>query len=148
MSETEKKAEGQKPKTSKLAIVLAVSGVGLILLYLIAILVFRPLIHAGICQSNMRTIYQDLLVYAHDYEKEYPTANKWCDLLLEHPTHSFVVVESFRCPTNKKDRCNYAINPNCKFNSPKDMVLLFETKSGWNQFGGKAAGISLAGRRY
>ena len=32
--------------------------------------------------------------------------------------------------------CNYAMNPNCKPDSPSDMVLLFETKDGWNQNGG------------
>ena len=33
-------------------------------------------------------------------------------------------------------RCNYAINPNCEPNSPKDVVLLFEAKGGWNKYGG------------
>jgi hypothetical protein len=33
-------------------------------------------------------------------------------------------------------RCHYAINPNAEPNSPGDVVLLFETKGGWNQFGG------------
>jgi prepilin-type processing-associated H-X9-DG protein len=33
-------------------------------------------------------------------------------------------------------RCHYAINPNCEPNSPGDVMLLFETKGGWNQFGG------------
>jgi prepilin-type processing-associated H-X9-DG protein len=32
--------------------------------------------------------------------------------------------------------CHYAINPKAKPNSPADVVLLFETKHGWNQFGG------------
>ena len=32
--------------------------------------------------------------------------------------------------------CTYAINPNCEPNSPNDIVLLFETKGGWNQQGG------------
>ncbi len=31
---------------------------------------------------------------------------------------------------------NYAINPNCMPDSPDDMVLLFESKTGWNQYGG------------
>jgi hypothetical protein len=30
----------------------------------------------------------------------------------------------------------YAMNPNCKQDSVLDMVLLFETKAGWNQHGG------------
>ena len=28
------------------------------------------------------------------------------------------------------------MNPNCQRNSPGDMVLLFETKAGWNRHGG------------
>jgi hypothetical protein len=31
---------------------------------------------------------------------------------------------------------DYAMNPNCEPNSPKDTVLLFEAKPGWNQHGG------------
>ncbi len=42
------------------------------------------------------------------------------------------------CPakSRKVERCSYAINPNCKPNSPVDVVLLFETQGGWNQHGG------------
>lgn len=31
---------------------------------------------------------------------------------------------------------DYAMNPNCKEDSPDDMVFLFEAKAGWNQHGG------------
>jgi hypothetical protein len=31
---------------------------------------------------------------------------------------------------------DYAMNPNCREDSPKDMVFLFESKPGWNQHGG------------
>ncbi len=31
---------------------------------------------------------------------------------------------------------DYAMNPNCQEDSPKDMVFLFESKPGWNQHGG------------
>jgi len=46
------------------------------------------------------------------------------------------IEKCFICPANKKGRCHYAMNPNCEPKSPSDMVLLFETKDGWNQFGG------------
>ena len=89
-------------------------------------------------------------IIAHENDDKYPTANKWCDLLLEHTD---VSVEQFVCPRlvfywplvggkmfvwpiPKKGRCNYAMNPNCKLNSPPDMVLIFEAREGWNQFGG------------
>jgi hypothetical protein len=32
--------------------------------------------------------------------------------------------------------CHYAINPNCSPSSPNDVVLLFGTEGGWNQYGG------------
>jgi hypothetical protein len=41
-----------------------------------------------------------------------------------------------KCPAVKGGRCHFAINPNCTPNSPNDVVLLFETKGGWNQYGG------------
>jgi hypothetical protein len=31
---------------------------------------------------------------------------------------------------------DYAMNPNCKLDSPPDTVVLFEAKPGWNQHGG------------
>ena len=43
---------------------------------------------------------------------------------------------SFRRPDAGKGKCHYAMNPNCKPASPADMVLLFETRVGWNQHGG------------
>jgi hypothetical protein len=40
------------------------------------------------------------------------------------------------CPGVGEGRSTYAMNPNCKPDSPSDMVLLFETRGGWNQHGG------------
>jgi len=45
------------------------------------------------------------------------------------------------CPSVKEAKkhlanCYYAMNPNCKFDSAPDMVLLFETRAGWNQHSG------------
>jgi hypothetical protein len=40
------------------------------------------------------------------------------------------------CPSAGQGKCHYAMNPNCKYDSPSDTVLLFETKAGWNQHGG------------
>ena len=42
----------------------------------------------------------------------------------------------FICPERKTGRSHYAMNPNCRPDSPADTVLLFESKEGWNQFGG------------
>jgi hypothetical protein len=80
-------------------------------------------------------------MYANDFDGKYSTADKWCDLLVKgHDGVSYVKAEEFVCKSalrgGDKGRSHYAMNPNCEPNSPVDMVLLFETKWGWNQFGG------------
>jgi hypothetical protein len=85
-----------------------------------------------ICAENMSNLVEAIRQYANDFDT-YPTAEKWCDLLIEC---SSVKEEWFRCPGNKKEICCYAINPNAEPNYPSDMVLLFETKGGWNRYGG------------
>ena len=75
--------------------------------------------------------------YASEYDNKYPIADKWCDVLLQRGwarEASFVCKGAFK--KGNKEPCHYAINPNAEPNSPGDMVLLFETKGGWNQFGG------------
>ncbi len=86
-----------------------------------------------ICGTNLRGLGLAILIYANDNDDKYPTPDKWCDLLVECTD---VPEKGFKCPGNKKERCSYAMNPNCGPNSPNDVVLLFETKGGWNQFGG------------
>ena len=46
------------------------------------------------------------------------------------------IARTHKCPGEKSGKCHYAMNPICKPDSPGDMVLLFETKAGWNQHGG------------
>lgn len=48
-----------------------------------------------------------------------------------------VSAESFRCPGKSEGKCNYAMNRYIEnSNMSPDIVLLFETEPGWNQFGG------------
>jgi prepilin-type processing-associated H-X9-DG protein len=68
-------------------------------------------------------------------ETRYPQPNEWCDILFEG-IPSKGKEKWFICPSAGKGRCHYAMNPYCEPNSPGDVVLLFETKAGWNQFGG------------
>jgi hypothetical protein len=85
------------------------------------------------CRINLTVLRGAMLEYASDFNGQYPVLDKWCDLLVRH---SKVREIFFVCPFAGKGRCHYAINPNCEPNSPEDIVLLFETKGGWNQFGG------------
>jgi hypothetical protein len=100
------------------------------------------------CLSNLSRFGRAMLIYSNE-KGQYPEPNQWCDLLLkdgeisiENLICSDIVIYSpffavrFIWPLPKKGRCNYAINPGCNPNSPPDMVLLFDAKFGWNQYGG------------
>jgi len=100
-----------------------------------------------VCGSNLTKLGKAMSSYAKLHQGQYPDPNRWCDLLAKHTD---VKAEYFLCsgvklqwkrqvlpwPVPRKARCYYAMNPNCRLNSPPDMVLLFETKGGWNQLGG------------
>jgi hypothetical protein len=101
-------------------------------------------------RSNLSRLGRAMLVYAHRNNGRYPDPNQWCDLLLksgeaelEHfVSPSFEVRRRrgwrklFSRPAPKRGRCHFAMNPNCKLNSPPDTVMLFESEEGWNRFGG------------
>jgi len=110
---------------------------GIVVSCLLVVVVFitvSKIVRIWVCGENLHALSWVIRAYSNDNDGKYPTPNKWCDLLLEG---GYVTKEEqFKCPGNKKARCSYAINPNTDINSPGDMVLLFETKGGWNQFGG------------
>ena len=90
-----------------------------------------------------------LHLYAAAYD-QFPEPNQWCDSLLRHGKVGvehfgwpslvvrwpFAKAKMFVWPVPKRGVCHFGMNPNCKPDSPPDTVLLFETKVGWNQFGG------------
>ena len=87
------------------------------------------------CASNLRELAKVIHLYSGDYGENYPPAGQWCDILMEYAT--IVSEELFICPSAGDGRSHYAMNPNCDSAMwPPDMVLLFETGAGWNQFGG------------
>lgn len=85
------------------------------------------------CSADLRDLGIAMRLYTSENDNKYPTLDKWCDLLEKG---NYVLRGQLRCPGAEKGPCSYAINPNCELNSPNDIVLLFETKGGWNQFGG------------
>ena len=91
------------------------------------------------CAANLQALGKWMILYAGDYDEQYPRTEKWCDLLTEYmkPTVDKRVIEKcFICPVNKEGRCHYAMNPNISPRSKPGQVLLFETEGGWNQTGG------------
>ena len=104
-----------------------------------------------ICSGNLYRLKNAMQIYARQ-TGQYPEPSQWCDLLLEQGNVSVVDLvcpsimfywpssvrrwRIFTWPYPKKGRCHYAMNPNCNPNSPRYTVLLFESREGWNQFGG------------
>jgi hypothetical protein len=100
---------------------------------------YRMTSHASglVCGTNLRGLGSAIKIYASEFDDQYPTPDKWCDLLADYAR---VTAKQFVCKGaaihDSNARCHYAMNLNCEPNSPPDMVLLFETNGGWNQSGG------------
>jgi prepilin-type processing-associated H-X9-DG protein len=85
------------------------------------------------CMVNLRNLGAGLSAYADQHDGKYPLADSWCDLLVD----AFILKEHFRCPVGeKKSPCDYAMNPHAGPRGSSEVVLLFESKPGWNQSGG------------
>jgi len=90
------------------------------------------------CGLNMGTIYTSGPLYPRKVSS-YPKPAEWCDAVMQGRKHYLReerMMGHFKCPAAGEGKCHYAMNPRCKPDSPPDMVLLFETKAGWNQHGG------------
>jgi hypothetical protein len=92
------------------------------------------------CGLNMQAVYTSRPLDPAEVNS-YPEPGEWCDVVLRNRRNTSYVSDEemrgyFKCPTAGEGESHYAMNPNCKPDSPADMVLLFETKAGWNQHGG------------
>ncbi len=87
------------------------------------------------CSYRLKQLGLGFQIYAQEKSGSYPLPEKWCDLV--SPYLGDLADKAFHCPAVKEYKYHYAMNPNCKPNSPPDTVLLFETQnSGWNLSGG------------
>lgn len=127
---------------------LAVTGIALpvILLPLCAIILAilmpafgkaKHLVQRELCSVNMKSLSVAIMVYANDYDGRFPTAEKWCDLLIEHADVSEM---SLRCPVSTESSFSYAYNQNLdgltRENIGPDVVMIFESEPGANLSGG------------
>ena len=102
------------------------------------------------CAGNLKGLWHRFRLYEKASKslplglfskKPYPAPNRWCDSMLRAYRRATemsteYVMRPHICPSAGQGKCHYAMNPNCKRDSPSDVVLLFETKVGWNQHGG------------
>lgn len=88
------------------------------------------------CASNLLSLGTWMLIYTGG-DNPMPR-DKWCDLLIEIRNRSkgkIAIDKLLKCPANKNGRCHYALNVSSSDSHPR-LVVLFETKAGWNQVGG------------
>jgi hypothetical protein len=137
MSETVKNTQGKKTETNWPLTILVMIAPLIVIVFLIFIPLFLPPVRRlppNQDLSNLSQIGSAMLIYANEHNDQFPTPQKWCDLLLEHTD---ITKDKFRCKADKKGTCSYAMNPNAKPDSEPDTVLLFEVKGGgWNKYGG------------
>jgi hypothetical protein len=94
----------------------------------------KPLGLRNKCAANIALLRSFIIEDPLTQRKQYPVPSEWCDILLRrYPPGG---TEQFKCPSAGEGKSHYAINPNCRPDSPADMVLIFETTDGWNQHGG------------
>jgi len=108
------------------------------------------------CAVNLRDLYHrlrsyNLIVVRRENRPSakgvviYPSSTEWFDAITSPSPVPGSLMRNFWasglrnahvCPSVGEGRSTYAMNPNCRPDSPGDMVLLFEAKAGWNQHGG------------
>jgi hypothetical protein len=101
----------------------------------------RPFALRVQCANNLADLHGRLTTYAAERrERAYPPMSTWSDVIVDQYTAwdytSEFIIRPFKCLGAGKGRCHYAMNTRCQVDSPGDVVLLFETKMGWNQHGG------------
>jgi hypothetical protein len=86
-----------------------------------------------VCGANLKGLGMAIHAYAQDNSGEYPTVDRWCDLLVQHakvPGKSFIC----RGSDSRLGESSYAINKNLAGRRVSDVagdvVLLFETNFG------------------
>ena len=88
------------------------------------------------CQVNLKQLTLGLIIYAAEYDDLFPSALQWCDLTVDVFGGKEEMIGICRCKGDQEGPCSYALNPHADPFSVSDMVLLFESQPGWNQFGG------------
>ena len=126
------------PGAGKVALVMIASYPILALAYAIespAFSLAKARARKVICKNNLVNLNNCFQVYCQK-NNTCSVPDNWCDFLMSY----FKDEEDdiYKCPTDKTGTCSYAMNENIPADAnelPSDLVLLFESKPGWNQTG-------------
>jgi len=128
-----------KFKFKKTYIIIAISVLAVVSLLIVVTKIvfpeFQKSCHQMWCMENMSLLRYPLVQYAQDNAGQYPVNIGWCDFALSQDTG----IETLKCKVAKEGPSTYAMNryvTDKEAKLPGDMVLLFESKPGWNQVGG------------
>ncbi|MFC1603424.1 hypothetical protein ACFL5F_00210 [Planctomycetota bacterium] len=89
------------------------------------------------CQVNLKILRVSFTLYADEFDGCLPGVELWCDAI-----GKYMVPENLICPGSnaKEGQSSYAMNEFLDGRKlaelPPDLVLLFESKPGWNKAGG------------
>jgi len=75
-----------------------------------------------ICAKNLKTLYKAMQTYASNYNGNYPTAEQWCDLLVEY---SDVDIKKFTCKAVAGDEPYHSTtSPISEANFPPNLIFI------------------------
>ena len=89
------------------------------------------------CIARLKSLELSFKLYADDFDGSLPSVESWCDTL-----RKYMLPENLICPGSdaKEGQSSYAMNEFLAGKKlaelPPDLVLLFESKPGWNMAGG------------
>lgn len=90
-----------------------------------------------VCMVHLKSMAVSLILYSDGFDGSLPSVESWCDAL-----GKYILPENLICPGSdaKEAQSSYAINKYLDGKKlvelPSDLVLLFESKPGWNKAGG------------
>lgn len=89
------------------------------------------------CMARLTSLGVSFKLYSDDFDGSLPSVESWCDAL-----RKYMLPENLICPGSdaKEGQSSYAMNEYLDGKKlaelPPDLVLLFESKPGWNKAGG------------
>jgi prepilin-type processing-associated H-X9-DG protein len=90
-----------------------------------------------VCMTHLKSVAVSFQLYADDFDGCLPSTESWCDAIGKYISPGMLV-----CPGSnaKEGQSSYAMNEYLDGKKldelPPDLVLLFDSKPGWNKAGG------------